>query len=83
MEENTKYYISSDGTKKDVTTLHTSYLINAINKKRNTLFECKTSEEVMQTMDQIDILNEEYSHRVHQFLNESFDEDGKRRDIDE
>lgn len=79
MEENIKYYISSDGTAKDVTTLHTAYLINAANKKRNTLFECKTKEEVYATLDQIDILDEEYHKRVKAFLESSFEkkEDGE------
>ena len=84
MEENIKYYISSKGEKKDVKSLHTTYLMNAMNKKKNELFECQTSEEVMQTMDQIDLLNEEYHNRVKAFLESSFDEDGKRKgDINE
>lgn len=80
MEESIKYYISSDGTKKNVTTLHTAYLINAINKKKNTLFECQTSSEVMQALDQIDLLNEEYHSRVKTFLESSFNEDGTRKE---
>ena len=64
MEEK-KYYISSDGSKKDISEMNTQYLINAVNKKRNTLFECQTSEEVM---DQIEMLDQEYAKRVKQFV---------------
>lgn len=74
MEDNKKYYISSDGTKKDISTMHTSYLINAVNKKRNALFECQTSEEVMEALDQIEMLDQEYYKRVHEFLTSSFNE---------
>ena len=67
MEEK-KYYISSDGSKKDISEMNTQYLINAVNKKRNTLFECQTSEEVMEAMDQIEMLDQEYAKRVKQFV---------------
>lgn len=63
-----KYYISSDGSKKDISEMNTQYLINAVNKKRNTLFECQTSEEVMEAMDQIEMLDQEYAKRVKQFV---------------
>ncbi len=39
MENEIKYYTSSDGTKKNISLMNTAYLINAVNKKRNNLFE--------------------------------------------
>lgn len=65
--ENKKYYISSDGTQKDVTTLNGEYLINALSKKRKTIFESKTKEEWNQAVDQLKILDEEYWKRLNQF----------------
>lgn len=62
-----KYYISSDGTQKDVTTLNGEYLINALSKKRKTIFESKTKEEWNQAVDQLKILDEEYWKRLNQF----------------
>lgn len=65
--ENKKYYISSDGTQKDVTTLNGEYLINALSKKRKIIFESKTKEEWNQAVDQLKILDEEYWKRLNQF----------------
>ena len=66
-EKEVKYYISSDGTQKDVTTLNGEYLINALSKKRKTIFESKTKEEWNQAVDQLKILDEEYWKRLNQF----------------
>lgn len=65
-----KYYISSDGSKKDVSEMNTQYLINAVNKKRNSLFECETPEDIMNALDQIEMLDQEYYKRVKSFLEE-------------
>ena len=65
--EEIKYYVSSDGTSKDVTTLNTQYLINAINKKKNTLFESIEQEDVTKALDQLSILEDEYYKRVEAF----------------
>lgn len=78
MEE--KYYISSDGTKKKVGDMHTSYLINAVNKKRNTLFECQTADEVKQSLEQIEMLDQEYYRRVKEYLESSFNEEGAKNE---
>ena len=40
-----KYYVSSDGTKKDVSKLNGEYLINALSKKRKTIYESKNKKE--------------------------------------
>ena len=78
MEE--KYYISSDGTKKRVEDMHTSYLINAVNKKRNSLFECQTAKEVEEALDQIEMLDQEYYRRVKEYLESSFNEEGVKNE---
>ena len=62
-----KYYISSDGTKKDVSTLNGEYLINALSKKRKTIYESKTKEEWKQNYEQMKILDEEYYKRLNTF----------------
>ena len=62
-----KYYISSDGTKKDVSTLNGEYLINALAKKRKTIYESKTKEEWKQNYEQMKILDEEYYKRLNTF----------------
>lgn len=62
-----KYYISSDGTKKDVSTLNGEYLINALAKKRKTIYESKTKEEWKEAYEQMKILDEEYYKRLNSF----------------
>lgn len=62
-----KYYISSDGTAKDVTTLNGEYLINALSKKRKSIYESKTKKEWNEALEQIKILDEEYYKRLNQF----------------
>lgn len=62
-----KYYVSSDGTKKDVSTLNGEYLINALSKKRKTIYESKTKKEWNEALEQIKILDEEYYKRLNQF----------------
>ena len=62
-----KYYISSDGTKKDVSQLNGEYLINALSKKRKTIYESKTKKEWNEALEQIKILDEEYYKRLNQF----------------
>lgn len=62
-----KYYTSSDGTQKDVTTLNGEYLINALSKKRKTIYESKTKAEWNKQLEQIKILDEEYWRRLNEF----------------
>ena len=62
-----KYYISSDGTKKDVSQLNGEYLINALAKKRKTIYESKTKKEWNEALEQIKILDEEYYKRLNEF----------------
>lgn len=62
-----KYYISSDGTKKDVSQLNGEYLINALSKKRKTIYESKTKKEWNEALEQIKILDEEYYKRLNEF----------------
>ena len=62
-----KYYVSSDGTQKDVTTLNGEYLINALAKKRKTIYESKNKKEWSNTLEQIKILDEEYYRRLNEF----------------
>lgn len=77
--DNGVVYISSDGTEKDISKMHSSYLMNADNKKKNALFECQTTGEVEEALKVIKALDEEYYKRVESFLKESFDEEGNRK----
>lgn len=65
--ENKKYYTSSDGTQKDVTTLHGEYLINALATKRKAIYKSKTKTEWNKQLEQIKILDEEYWRRLNAF----------------
>lgn len=67
MQEEIKYYISSDGTKKDVKTLNGEYLINALSKKRKTIYQSKNKSEWSEAYEQIKILDEEYYRRLNEF----------------
>ncbi len=67
MADNIKYYISSDGTKKDVSKLNGEYLINALSKKRKTIYESKNKKEWNEALEQIKILDEEYYRRLNEF----------------
>ena len=69
-----KYYISSDGTKKDVSKLNGEYLINALSKKRKTIYESKNKTEWSKSYEQIKILDEEYYRRLNQFFDSLGDE---------
>lgn len=66
-EKEIKYYVSSDGTKKDVSTLNGEYLINALSKKRKSIYESKNKEEWNAMYEQIKILDEEYYKRLNAF----------------
>ncbi len=66
-EKEIKYYVSSDGTKKDVSTLNGEYLINALSKKRKSIYESKNKEEWNTMYEQIKILDEEYYKRLNAF----------------
>jgi hypothetical protein len=67
MQEEIKYYISSDGTKKDVKQLNGEYLINALSKKRKTIYQSKNKNEWNDAYNQIKILDEEYYRRLNEF----------------
>lgn len=73
-KKETKYYISSDGTKKDVSTLNGEYLINALSKKRKTIYESKNKADWSKQLEQIKILDEEYWKRLNEFYSTLGDE---------
>lgn len=70
-------YISSDGTKKDVKTLHIEYLINALAKCNREIFNSKNEEEFNKTLSNIEVLEYELNNRFNQFLLEKLEGEWK------
>ena len=69
-----KYYTNSAGEKVDISTLETTHLINALSKKRKTIYESKNKTEWSKSYEQIKILDEEYYRRLNQFFDSLGDE---------
>jgi hypothetical protein len=66
-------YISSDGTKKNVETLNSEYIINAINKSQREIFNSQSLEEYNKYTNNITILREELDKRIDKFVQENID----------
>jgi hypothetical protein len=66
-------YISSDGTKKNVETLNSEYIINAINKSQREIFNSQNLEEYNKYTNNITILREELDKRIDKFVQENID----------
>ena len=66
-------YISSDGTKKNVETLNSEYIINAINKSQREIFNSQSLEEYNKYTNNITILREELDKRIDKFVRENLD----------
>jgi len=65
--ENKKYYTNSEGQKIDVSTLHPTHIKNAISKKYDELFLCKTKNEFSIVLGEINNLKDEYHKRLNEF----------------
>ena len=66
-------YISSDGTKKNVETLNSEYIINAINKSQREIFNSQSLEEYNKYTNNITVLREELDKRIDKFVQENID----------
>lgn len=66
-------YISSDGTKKNVATLNSEYIINALNKSQREIFNSQSLEEYNKYTNNITILREELDKRIDKFVQENID----------
>lgn len=70
--ENKKFYISSDGSSKDVTQLDYQYLVNAIAKAFRNLNEVSSVEEFIKNSDNVCILQDELLERNKKYYDEHF-----------
>ncbi len=70
--ENKKFYISSDGSNKDVTQLDYQYLVNAIAKAFRNLNEVNSVEEFIKNSNNVCILQDELLERNKKYYDEHF-----------
>lgn len=70
--ENKKFYISSDGSSKDVTQLDYQYLVNAIAKAFRNLNEVNSPEEFIKNSDNVCVLQDELLERNKKYYDEHF-----------
>ena len=71
--ENKKYYTNSQGEKVEISTLETTHLLNALNKKQREIFNSTTKDDVSKELQEIKDLKEEY----HKRFNEWYDKLGE------
>jgi len=60
-------YTNSEGISVDVTTLHSTHLINALAKKMNEIYNCTNRTEFNKMLMEINALKEEYYKRLNIF----------------
>lgn len=70
-------YTNSEGKSVDVTTLHSSHLINALAKKMNEIFNATNHEDFNKMLHEIDALKEEYYKRLNKFVEKIGEQDGE------
>lgn len=64
-------YVSSDGTQKNVSTLNSEYIINAINKCQREIFNSQNMDDYNKYINNINILREELDKRIDLFVKEN------------
>ena len=62
-----KYYTNSAGESIDISTLETTHLLNALNKKQREIFNKETRDDVSKELDEIKNLKEEYHKRFNEW----------------
>ena len=65
--ETKKYYTNSNGEQIDVSTLHTTHLLNAYRKKAESIFESTSKDDYFKNIQELKDLQEEYYHRLNDF----------------
>lgn len=65
--ENKKYYTNSNGEKIDISSLETTHLLNALNKKQREIFNSTTKDDVSKELQEIKDLKEEYHKRFNEW----------------
>lgn len=65
--ENKKYYTNSSGELIDISTLETTHLLNALNKKQREIFNKENKDDVSKELEEIKNLREEYHRRFNEW----------------
>ena len=65
--ENKKYYTNSSGENIDISTLETTHLLNALNKKQREIFSKENKDDVSKELEEIKNLREEYHLRFNKW----------------
>ena len=67
MEVKKKYYTNSSGESIDISTLETTHLLNALNKKQREIFNKENKDDVSKELEEISNLKEEYYKRFNEW----------------
>lgn len=67
MEVKKKYYTNSSGESIDISTLETTHLLNALNKKQREIFNKENKDDVSKELEEISNLKEEYHKRFNEW----------------
>ena len=62
-----KYYTNSSNEQIDISTLETTHLLNALNKKQREIFNKENKDEVSKELQEINDLKEEYFKRFNEW----------------
>lgn len=65
--ENKKYYTNSSNEQIDISTLETTHLLNALNKKQREIFNKDNKDDVSKELEEIKNLREEYHKRFNEW----------------
>lgn len=65
--ENKKYYTNSNGELIDISTLHTTHLLNSYRKKAEKIFESTNKDDYFKNIQELKDLQEEYYKRLNDF----------------
>ena len=65
--QNKKYYTNSSGESIDISTLETTHLLNALNKKQREIFNKENKDDVSKELEEIKNLKEEYHKRFNEW----------------
>lgn len=65
--ENKKYYTNSSNEQIDISTLETTHLLNALNKKQREIFNKENKDDVSKELEEIKNLREEYYKRFNEW----------------
>lgn len=68
MEVKKKYYTNSSGESIDISTLETTHLLNALNKKQREIFNKENKDDVSKELEEIYNLKEEYHLRLNKWM---------------